>query len=200
MGSIASKCGFDSWRPIWELPQNSELRQERPDPNLLFEGDQVWIPDVETKHEPAHTDAKHTYVVQTDKAKLRIRIIDVDSYIQAFGPIPYTFETEDGTSESGQITREGQEIQVALRLRTQWGTLQIGDIQTISIGGLDPIGTVSGMQARLQNLGFDPGPIDNIAGPLTARAVRHFQQRYTLKVDGIIGPQTRGKMREVYGC
>jgi peptidoglycan hydrolase-like protein with peptidoglycan-binding domain len=56
------------------------------------------------------------------------------------------------------------------------------------------------MQARLQNLGFDPGPIDNIASPLTACAVRRFQQRYTLKVDGIIGPQTRGKMREVYGC
>jgi N-acetylmuramoyl-L-alanine amidase len=58
---------------------------------------------------------------------------------------------------------------------------------------------VSGCQARLRNLGYDPGPIDGIAGPRTEAAVRAFQRDYSLTVDGICGPQTRGKLKEVYG-
>jgi hypothetical protein len=36
---------------------------------------------------------------------------------------------------------------------------------------------------------------DGIWGPLTDQAVRNFQVRYGLKVDGIVGPQTRGMIR-----
>jgi N-acetylmuramoyl-L-alanine amidase len=200
MGSIAAKYGFRSWESIWQAPENAELRQQRNDPNLLFQGDQVWIPERRPKQEPAATDARHVYVMSSDNARLRIRIIDVDPYIQAFGPISYVLEAEDGNQISGQITAEGQEIEIPIAISVERGTLHIGDLQTILIGGLDPIETASGMQARLQNLGFEPGPVDNIAGPRTAGAVREFQQRYKLTVDGIIGPETQSKMKEVYGC
>ncbi len=50
--------------------------------------------------------------------------------------------------------------------------------------------TVRGYQARLAELGFDPGPIDGICGPKTIAAVRAFQAARGLVVDGIVGPQT----------
>ncbi len=50
---------------------------------------------------------------------------------------------------------------------------------------------VSRLQARLQELGFDPGPIDGIFGPQTERAVIAFQRHRGLTADGIVGPQTR---------
>ena len=49
---------------------------------------------------------------------------------------------------------------------------------------------VKTLQARLQTLGFDPGPIDGIFGSGTDSAVRAFQRARGLGVDGIVGPQT----------
>ena len=41
--------------------------------------------------------------------------------------------------------------------------------------------------------------IDGIFGPGTQSAVRAFQNRYGLKVDGIVGPQTWKKLNSLYG-
>ena len=49
---------------------------------------------------------------------------------------------------------------------------------------------VKTLQARLQTLGFDPGPIDGIFGSGTDSAVRAFQRARGLDADGIVGPQT----------
>jgi hypothetical protein len=200
MGSIAAQYGFALWRPIWKLPENADLRSKRTDPELLFPGDLVWIPEVKQNSVSRPTDSPHKFTKLGDRATLRLRFVDVDRFIRAFGPISYSLEMEDGDTQSGEIAHEGQEIELDLALKAQQGTLQMRGVEPILIGGLDPLNTVSGMQGRLQNLGFDPGPIDNIAGPLTASAVREFQQRNAIHVDGIIGPETRGKMKEVYGC
>ena len=50
---------------------------------------------------------------------------------------------------------------------------------------------VSHLQARLQELGFNTGPIDGIFGPQTERAVMAFQRHRGLTPDGIVGPKTR---------
>jgi hypothetical protein len=49
---------------------------------------------------------------------------------------------------------------------------------------------VKSLQMRLKDLGFDPGPADEVFGPLTAQAVARFQKERRLDADGIAGPQT----------
>ena len=53
---------------------------------------------------------------------------------------------------------------------------------------------IPGLQVALDARGFDPGPIDGVAGPATVRAVRAFQRRARLKPDGLAGPQTRARL------
>jgi hypothetical protein len=53
---------------------------------------------------------------------------------------------------------------------------------------------VKKLQQRLKELGFDPGPIDGIFGPKTRHAVRAFQGHERIDVDGIVGPQTWGRL------
>jgi peptidoglycan hydrolase-like protein with peptidoglycan-binding domain len=50
------------------------------------------------------------------------------------------------------------------------------------------------VQVAMRAHGLYPGAIDGIAGPLTNRAVRKFQRRHRLAVDGVPGPRTRAKL------
>ena len=77
----------------------------------------------------------------------------------------------------------------------------------LSIGKLNPIlapdapcsKCATGVQARLNNLGFESGPVDGLIGPITKGAIRRFQRRFKpLAVDGIAGPLTQGKLEEVH--
>jgi peptidoglycan hydrolase-like protein with peptidoglycan-binding domain len=50
------------------------------------------------------------------------------------------------------------------------------------------------LQRELKAAGFNPGPVDGIFGPNTLRAVRAYQSRHGLTVDGIVGPRTWHKL------
>lgn len=62
---------------------------------------------------------------------------------------------------------------------------------------------VSELQSRISSLGFDPGKIDGIFGPVTEKAVLEFQHNRALAEDGKVGPAvvteitlvTRGSMK-----
>ena len=45
-------------------------------------------------------------------------------------------------------------------------------------------------QTKLKRWGYYTGSVDGINGPLTKKAVRYFQSKNGLAVDGIIGPKT----------
>jgi uncharacterized protein (TIGR02594 family) len=54
--------------------------------------------------------------------------------------------------------------------------------------------SVREIQTALSDKGFDPGGIDGIWGRKSIRAVKAFQQASGLSVDGVVGPQTLGKL------
>lgn len=54
-----------------------------------------------------------------------------------------------------------------------------------------PAPHIAGAQVALRAHGLYRGPIDGIVGPQTKRAVRSFQRRAGILVDGIVGRQTR---------
>ena len=50
------------------------------------------------------------------------------------------------------------------------------------------------LQLQLRRLGDRPGPIDGLYGPRTEAAVERFQRSHGLAVDGVVGPQTKGRL------
>ena len=59
---------------------------------------------------------------------------------------------------------------------------------------------LTGVQYRLNALGFGAGPVDGIMGRRTRKAVIAFQRAYPpLAADGIPGPRTQAKLSEVCG-
>ncbi|WP_038020990.1 MULTISPECIES: spore cortex-lytic enzyme [unclassified Thermoactinomyces] len=57
-------------------------------------------------------------------------------------------------------------------------------------------GGVWELQGRLGFLGFYTGKIDGVYGNRTYHAVRLFQYRFGMKIDGIAGPETMAKLRK----
>jgi hypothetical protein len=59
---------------------------------------------------------------------------------------------------------------------------------------------LTGVQYRLNALGFGAGPVDGIMGPRTRKAVLTFQRTYPpLTVDGIPGPKTQSRLSQICG-
>jgi Putative peptidoglycan binding domain len=94
--------------------------------------------------------------------------------------LPATSFARDTTDTGGPQTERGTSPQTAglLRFGAGYGTE----------GGSTAVRRV---QVRLRTLGFQPGPVDGLFGPLTQGAVLRFQRARGLVADGVVGPQTR---------
>ena len=50
------------------------------------------------------------------------------------------------------------------------------------------------LQEALKILGYEPGKIDGIIGSQTMQSIRKFQREQQLVIDGVAGPQTKGRL------
>lgn len=53
---------------------------------------------------------------------------------------------------------------------------------------------VTRLQRELKAAGFNPGGVDGAFGPNTLKAVKAYQRKYHLDVDGVVGPRTWNKL------
>lgn len=65
--------------------------------------------------------------------------------------------------------------------------------ENLAVGSNGP--AVAEAQCLLRRTGISPGGIDGMFGPLTEHAVKAFQQRAGLDVDGMVGPHTWKALR-----
>jgi hypothetical protein len=205
LASIAKKYGFPNYKKIYDHPENSELKQNRPNPNLLCPGDSIFIPDMEVKDYSRPTEKKHSFKLHRQPTVVRIVVADEKGKPYSGNKYKLTigYKTYEGTTGSDGLIEQKVEADEEQGELTVWWS---GDSQiltcswTLNIGHLDPVEEATGVQARLNNLGFDCGAVDGIVGPETEAAVRAFQEEHSLKVDGIPGPKTQAKLKAVHGC
>lgn len=195
--SIAEDHG-QHWKTLWEDPANTGLRQERKTPYILLPGDVVSIPAVRLREETRAANMTHSFRRKGVPANLRLRLLKNGEPRKGMtwkaslgGPW-----IEGKTDSDGALTIKLPPSSPAGLLRLEDGTEY-----RLLLRELDPLDSISGVQARLNNLGYQSGPVDGICGPTTASAIRLFQEAYPpLTVDGIAGPKTRAKLKEIYGC
>jgi len=210
LAGIAAQHGFSSIDSIWHHPENAKLQALRKNPNILFAGDRLFIPDRETKEVPKETDARHRFVAASARLELHVKVHD-----QGFQPIHGEAEMTTG-SDKVAMPQKGDIFEAPLRPDAKEALLDFPISKTArqrprirtQPGRLDPLETLPGQQQRLNNLGYfagfvktattDPKQID-----LQLRwAVEEFQRDHMgqAQVDGVLGPNTLKKLKEVYGC
>jgi N-acetylmuramoyl-L-alanine amidase len=197
ISSIACAQGL-FWETIWWDPVNSALREARGNPDVLLPGDRLTIPEIEIKHVPAATDMRHRYVRRGVPAMLRLRLVDAAGEPRA--GVPYTLDA-GGMTFSGESDPDGW-IKHPVPPDARTGKLRFNDgleEYDLSLGEVDPIESITGIQARLHNLGYDCGMVDGICGPLTSSALTEFQEANGLPPSGEPDKATKEKLLAAHG-
>ncbi len=196
--SIAFEKGF-FWETIWNLPENADLKRIRKNPNALLSGDKVFLPEKQEKEIPCATEKKHRF--RQKGVPSMLNIILEDQKDQPLANISYVLEI-DGQTYTGHTDKEGR-LRQTIPPNAQKGMLYIGENRErqypLELGHIDPITEVSGIQGRLNNLGFECGPINGLLNDETRAAIRQFQLKYGLEESGEPDQNTRDKIKEVYG-
>jgi len=175
-------------------PENTALFERRHE-SVLMAGDKVFIPEPTEHAVNAATGITHRF------RRLGRRRLQLDLYDDKGDLLLGDYQLRVGASwRSGTITEEdGFDEPIPATINTVTLLVQGYEI-ILEVGTLDPIEEVTGIQARLTNLGFFPGPTDGIFGSRTEAEVRAFQKGAGLLDDGVVGPKTRKKLTTEYGC
>ena len=202
ISSIAEKYGLFGEK-VWDHPNNSRLKEKRKDPNILYPGDKVFVPEKEKKEKSGNTEQRHRFKSKGKRRYLRLVIQDPQE-----NPLvrkPYILEIDGRLLEDPGATESKTDnngvIEHQIPAGANKGRLSIdNEIWTLKLSSLDPLETIEGIQGRLNNMNYQVGPIDGIEGPRTREAIRNFQRDYDLVVDGKCGHKTQEKLKKVYGC
>lgn len=195
LASIAQKYGF-FWQKIWEHPNNSKLKEARQNPHILYPGDKIYIPEKEEKEEPAATGQKHRFRRKGVPEKLEL-ILSLEG--EPRRDEEYELEI-DGRFSGGKTDGEGK-VSISIPPGARQGKLVLlrtGEEFHLDLGHLDPISEVSGVQARLANLGYDL-EVSGKWDEKSREALKLFQKHNKLEASGEIDEITRNKLQEIYG-
>jgi hypothetical protein len=208
LSGIAKHYGFSSYKAIWDHTENASLKKKRQNPNVIFPGDRLFIPEKREKQETRATGKTHRFVLKAEKLKLRLVLEDL--YEKPIGNAQCELRVEnevfrlvtDGKGKFEKDIAPGVHSAVLILKDPQSPLSEV--IIPIKIGHMDPVDEESGQKARLNNLGYLAGPLDGKQEEektwVFLSAVEEFQCDHDLAVDGKCGPATQAKLKQVHGC
>jgi len=195
ISSIAERHGL-FWETVWQHPNNAGLRERRGDPNVILPGDVVFVPERRIAEYRRPTGATHTFQRKGVPAQLRLQFLEGD---QPRANEAFTI-TVDGVETRGQTDGDGV-LQVSIRPTAMRATVRFdsdGEEVDLQLGMLDPVESMTGVKARLLNLGFDVPSVSDGLDDATREALREFQQRVGLPVTGEADDATRARLAELH--
>jgi N-acetylmuramoyl-L-alanine amidase len=225
--AIADQYGH-FWETLWNHPKNSTLKQLRKDPNILMPGDQIHIPDKESRTEQGATEQRHRFQARGTPAKLRLRLTGSpepsderaeqvapgqgeyvepdpeDDEPEALSGTPYALYVDGEMLAEGETDGDGR-LEEVIPPGSGSGTLVLDPgtekerILALNLGRMDPVEELTGVCKRLRNLGIDCPTEQQTMTPEIQQALQKFQRLESLEVTGEADDQTRERLKELHG-
>src|SRR5690348_5094825 len=104
LSSIAHARRLADWRIIDDHPNNASFRNLRSDPNVIFPGDELFVPDLTQKIQDAPTDQRHLF--QLKSALVLLRTVLLDEKHEPLRGVPYKLDIE-GAIVQGKTDSSG---------------------------------------------------------------------------------------------
>ncbi len=197
--SIAADYGF-AWDAVWNHADNAALRSTRADPNILLPGDILTIPDKQLAMQTRATGARHLFHVKCVPLFFCMKLRRPDGTLR--GGQPYALFIAGAQTAQGVIGDDGA-VRLAIPQSALEGELRVGSgdeeaVFQLQFGSLAPIDSPRGLKARLNNLGFDCGDVDDEFDPPTRTALRLFQTTVGLRPTGYPDDETMAELQALH--
>jgi hypothetical protein len=197
--SIAFQHGM-FWETIWNDGKNSQLKGKRHDPNILYPGDIVHVPEKRERQESGASGAKHRFKRKGVPSKFQLHLLRGNKPRKN---LKYRMIVDQGNIIEGSTDGDGwirQPIspsakKIALTLLPKD---QPPETHMLDLSFLDPIDTVSGAQSRLANLGYFAGESTGTLDAASVAAIRGFQKAHDLTVNGRLDDATLSKLKDAH--
>jgi N-acetylmuramoyl-L-alanine amidase len=208
LSSIARRFGLEDWRIIYNHPDNADFKRNRPNPNLIYPGDQLIIPSLDpTPTDGCAVDQKHTFEVTLPQTLLVLKLSD--GVQGAYANKPYTLVLDGvvGSPFEGTLDGEGK-VEKPIPPDASSGVIDVFPEGRgtppirwrLSIGTLDPAAEIDGQQARLNNLGYNAGYVDGADGPAVRAAAAAFQKKKGLPQQWPMNQASQSALTRDHGC
>jgi len=190
IASIAARLGLLP-ETLWEASENAELRGKRGTGYVLFPGDRLHVPAPRRRD----VDVLAGQSVQLRRKGipevLKLRFQNEDGLPHRDLTYMLALEVATGAppaNVTGVLGADGMLVE-GIPPDATLATVTLdpdGLAQTFefALGHMDPITEVSGVQGRLNNLGFPCGPVDGDCGEKTRAAIAAFGAAHGLKETG----------------
>jgi hypothetical protein len=172
---LASQLGFDA-DEVWGLAENKPLKDSGREPNLLKDGDMLYVPDDPPQSHALVVGATNIFTSDSARVKVSVRFM---AYGEALANEPYVV---DGDVPAGTLDGDGT---FEAELATSVDCLVVRfpkryEAYTVNVGHLDPVCERSGLVQRLAHLGYLPiaptAPIEDTALENALRALQRDAQ------------------------
>ncbi len=208
LSSIARQYGFTSWRSVYDHPDNASFRQRRPNPHVIFPGDEIIIPSPGRREATLRTGAEHRVTIRHSRLVLCLDL----QYRGGYPMEDVRYELDIGDEHFQGRTEQGGRIMVPIDPDDREGELRLwpyepapdeepfeddedddeavaddDDLENVcrvlplKISHLDPAHKAAGLQARLNNLGYCCGSVDGVIGTKTRAALRLFRAAHGIE-------------------
>jgi hypothetical protein len=208
LSSIAKHYGFGSIDVIYNHSDNANFKSLRPNPDIIHVGDEIYIPDIFPAKYQVELNKKITFIRKRPKETLSL-LLNFEEDEETQGADIEAILIVDDVEYASKSDADGLVEWKLPKTSTRTGVVKLflepdqneaTHAFEVKLGDLNPVSENTGIQARLNGLGFDCGRIDNKLKDKSETAIRKFQEVNGLTVDGIAGLKTQQALENKYGC
>lgn len=218
LSAIAKKHKINPEK-IWNHSKNAKLKEKRGSRDVLLPEDKLEIPAPEEKDEGLKLECINRFYIDAEHGEVKIAFWKYDKPRESLQYTPFFEESgianicsklDANAIASHEIDHDEKHGKITLEPEED-SELDIEEY-SLRIGWLDPLDYLSGVQARLRNLGyfFDVHkwfPFESSRKPysedeadeLTKNAIAVFQIENGIEPTGNYNEETKSKLREVHG-
>lgn len=171
---------------VWDDPANKELSEQRKNRNVLLPGDLLVLHDKRPDPKDCATDARHVFRRRGVPSKYRLQVlyqglpVKNAAYRLVVDKVLHEGSTDDNGMLEEFVPADSKKGAVLVHLPQPDPPL----VFRVVFGMLDPIDSLSGMEGRLNNLGYIRAAPGHSQATRVWNGIRRLQRDFDLPITG----------------